>query len=94
MLVLVQAAYGVQPRTEWIAEYHGGHAGVQAASNIVFSNGALDPWSAGGVKESSGSVKAVLIEEGAHHLDLMVCAQHTTHISISGPRLKDTPVRF
>ena len=64
--------YGVAPRRTWIADYHGGRAGVAAATNIVFSNGALDPWSAGGVHNASGDGKqSVLIDLGAHHLDLM-----------------------
>ena len=38
---------------------------------IYFSNGLLDPWSAGGVKISlSETLVAIVIPEGAHHLDL------------------------
>merc|ERR1712232_188905 len=60
---------GVVPREEWIATEFGGTAG---ASNIVFSNGLYDPWSSGGVlKNVSETAIAVVIPEGAHHLDLM-----------------------
>ena len=44
---------------------------MRHASNIVFTNGARDPWSVGGVNASlSASVVALWVPEGAHHLDL------------------------
>lgn len=60
----------VYPRQDWIKTVYGGKK-IQSASNIVFSNGLLDPWSAGGVQKSiSDSLVAVIISDGAHHLDL------------------------
>ena len=42
------------------------------ATNIVFSNGAQDPWSRGGVlKNLSDTLLAIVIPNGAHHIDLM-----------------------
>ncbi len=66
------ARFGVQPRRTWAATVYGGRKALATASNIVFSNGLLDPWSGTGVLESvSDSVVALLLKEGAHHLDLM-----------------------
>lgn len=70
-----QKEWGVIPRTKWIAISYGGRS-LAGSSNIVFSNGLLDPWSSGGVLPGSlppgaDSLAAVTIPNGAHHLDLM-----------------------
>ena len=68
---------------EWIQAYYA-HDDVSKHSNIVWSNGALDAWAGAGVfaKGASfdgpplqnitadGSSIAIVIEQGAHHLDL------------------------
>ncbi|ETL86705.1 hypothetical protein L917_13905 [Phytophthora nicotianae] len=45
---------------------------LRSASNIVFSNGLLDPWSSAGVLHAPKDSKVTIVEiaEGAHHLDL------------------------
>ncbi|KAL0851613.1 hypothetical protein ABMA28_007392 [Loxostege sticticalis] len=63
--------YGVYPQPDAARITYGGDR-LAAASNIVFSNGLLDPWTAGGILNTvSESVEAVVILDGAHHLDLM-----------------------
>ncbi|KAL9973435.1 hypothetical protein ACROYT_G019896 [Oculina patagonica] len=65
-----QKSRGVTPLEYWAEIMYGGKK-IKAHSNIVFSNGALDPWAAGGVTQNlTESLVAVLIEDGAHHLDL------------------------
>jgi len=67
---MCQQSFGVTPRPYWNVQYYGVD-NLQYASNIVFSNGNLDPWMAGGVlKSNSDSVVTVFIEHGGHHLDL------------------------
>ncbi|KAL8597508.1 hypothetical protein ACOMHN_047735 [Nucella lapillus] len=62
--------WGVLPRLQWSGVQFWGRK-IKYASNIVFSNGDLDPWRGGGVMTSvSDSVVAVLVKGGAHHLDL------------------------
>uniref|UniRef100_A0A2A4JVP4 Lysosomal Pro-X carboxypeptidase n=1 Tax=Heliothis virescens TaxID=7102 RepID=A0A2A4JVP4_HELVI len=63
--------YNVIPRPDMARLEYGGNR-LQAASNIVFSNGLRDPWTGGGILDSlSDTVRAVVIIDAAHHLDLM-----------------------
>lgn len=62
--------FGVRPREDWAETVYGGK-NIHAHSNIIFSNGNLDPWMSGGVTKSlSESLLAIMIDGGAHHLDL------------------------
>ncbi|TMS07490.1 Lysosomal Pro-X carboxypeptidase [Larimichthys crocea] len=50
---------------------------ITSHSNIIFSNGGLDPWSAGGVTYNiSSSLVSIVIPDGAHHLDLRYSNAH------------------
>ncbi|XP_059127257.1 lysosomal Pro-X carboxypeptidase-like isoform X1 [Peromyscus eremicus] len=62
--------WGVKPQPHWITTLYGGK-NISSHSNIIFSNGDLDPWSGGGVnKDISDTLVAVYIPQAAHHLDL------------------------
>lgn len=51
-----------------VREYGGKEAPF---SNIIFSNGLLDPWSAGGnLQAKTSATYSILIPNAAHHLDL------------------------
>uniref|UniRef100_A0A1J3EWV7 Lysosomal Pro-X carboxypeptidase n=1 Tax=Noccaea caerulescens TaxID=107243 RepID=A0A1J3EWV7_NOCCA len=67
--------FRVNPRPRWVTTELGGHdIGTTLksfGSNIIFSNGLLDPWSGGSVlKNLSDTIVALVTKEGAHHLDL------------------------
>ncbi|MCO5589467.1 hypothetical protein L7F22_043434 [Adiantum nelumboides] len=67
--------FGVTPRPHWITLQFGGPDIRQVlkrfGSNIIFSNGLLDPWSNGGVlSDISDSIVALVTTKGAHHVDL------------------------
>ncbi|XP_055383039.1 lysosomal Pro-X carboxypeptidase [Condylostylus longicornis] len=62
--------FGVRPNEHEILMRYGGKQ-IDSASNIIFSNGLLDPWSSGGVlKSNNDKINIIIIPEGAHHIDL------------------------
>ncbi|XP_058444592.1 lysosomal Pro-X carboxypeptidase [Malaya genurostris] len=62
--------FGVRPKSNVAFTMYGGLY-LDGVSNIVFSNGLMDPWSGGGVLRSGNrNILVVLIPEGAHHIDL------------------------
>ncbi|EGI66041.1 PREDICTED: lysosomal Pro-X carboxypeptidase [Acromyrmex echinatior] len=62
--------YSVSPQPYLVCEEYG-CKNFNSASNIIFSNGLLDPWASGGVlRNLSQSAIAILMPDAAHHLDL------------------------
>lgn len=72
--------YGVVPDTNALTSRYGGYNlgdGKTDITNIIWSNGALDPWSGGGFMAEYAPEDAAdreiyyfMMEHGAHHLDL------------------------
>jgi lysosomal Pro-X carboxypeptidase len=72
--------FNVKPRPNWITTEFGGHNITDVlknfGSNIIFSNGLLDPWSGGSVLEDiSETIVALVAEKGAHHIDLRAATE-------------------
>ena len=71
-----QEQYKLTPRYEWVWKYLGGNdiqRDFQSISNIIFSNGELDPWRAGGLNDKivgNDKIDILFIGKSAHHLDL------------------------
>lgn len=65
--------FGTTPRPNWVAVQYGA-TDLSGLSNVVFTNGNLDPWFSGGITTNSTGdthdVVAFVIEGAAHHLDL------------------------
>jgi len=69
-IISCQEQYGITPRPDWIINYFGG-SDMLGVTNLVFSNGDLDPWRGGGVMSTQNDqVTLLLVTGGAHHLDL------------------------
>ena len=63
---------GVVTRPDWVAVEYGGWWVARGGSNIVFSNGQLDPWRPGGITHATApSVATVIVADAGHHMDLM-----------------------
>lgn len=81
-----KSKYGLAPQYQWVFdEFGGSNYGVDYTqySNIIFSNGELDPWKAGGVTSYvSLDLPVYVIRGGAHHLDLRrpVLADNSTNV--------------
>ena len=71
-----QEAFGLTPRYDWVWDYFGGkdiQRDFASHTNIIFTNGDLDPWSAGGVNtaiKNNDRIKIIPIAGAAHHLEL------------------------
>ena len=68
------STYGQMPKFDWALDFFGGRnpsKDFAHVTNLVFANGDLDPWSAGGVtKNITQDTIALYIKDSAHHLDL------------------------
>ncbi|CAM9219135.1 unnamed protein product [Ectocarpus sp. 6 AP-2014] len=65
--------FGVSPGEGWGAAEYGGYDAWSQVTNVVFSNGRLDPWSGMGVvdqRRAGGGVEVIMMDQAAHHLDL------------------------
>lgn len=80
---MCQDTFGLTPQYDWALQFFGGadiNTEWKDMTNIVWSNGSLDPWSAGGVTKNvpgwskdggkTWATEAILIENSAHHTDL------------------------
>jgi hypothetical protein len=67
---------GLNPQFDWALDTFGGrnpNKDFLHASNIVFTNGDLDPWRAGGLLHEipcNPNIVVRVLEGGAHHLEL------------------------
>eukprot|EP00042_Codosiga_hollandica_P035263 m.260053 g.260053 ORF g.260053 m.260053 type:complete len:474 (+) comp54593_c0_seq1:2142-3563(+) len=71
MIAYCNATFGIIPRPNWFLQEYGSGNISSSATRIIFSNGLLDPWHSGGfMKDLSPFLPSIVIEHGAHHLDL------------------------
>lgn len=66
-----QQRWGITPNQYWIEAYYGGRD-IASVTNLVFSQGELDPWLGGGPSINlTSSIVSYVIQDAGHHMDLM-----------------------
>jgi hypothetical protein len=93
------------PWSGWLTSYYGG-LNITHHRNIVWSNGALDPWSGAGVYppgggpegpllqniSADGSQVALVIDLGGHHLDLFFADENDPDSVVTVRRIEEDMV--
>ena len=93
-----QQKYKMTPRYEWVWDYLGGQdiqRDFLSISNIIFSNGQLDPWTAGGLTipiTGNNKIDLIFIEQAAHHLDLREPNDEYDPQAVKDARKKETEI--
>ena len=78
---------------KWDTTYYGGLDGPRDSSNIIFSNGLLDPWSTAGVTYNvSDTVQAVVLPFGGHHLDLFFPDENDPKGAIAARKVEERAI--
>lgn len=82
--------WGVQTQVNKVKTLYGVEDDALAASNIIFSSGTRDPWSAGCPTRSNekNGIHAISIEGACHHEDLRASGSNDT-VSVKQARLKE-----
>jgi hypothetical protein len=70
-----EAVYGTENKLQWENINYGLYPDISEqlryASNIVFSNGMIDPWSGGGIyAPNNDRITIVTMKNSSHHADL------------------------
>jgi len=64
--------YSTAPRWHRMVEVYGGVRRIASITNVVYSNGFLDQWSSAGITwVARDDSTSIMIDNAAHHLDLM-----------------------
>lgn len=67
-----QSFPNIMTQPDWVQINYGGYGVATWGSNIVFSNGGLDPWRGGGILNATApTITTLLIPDVGHHIDLM-----------------------